>query len=107
MTEVSFIAIISRLCVAFHEDEDFYNKVDEVFGSGFFEPFAEHSHLNLVISAIARGFKNVDAVEEELCYFFYECNDNFDEYNNNMAACNNNWTVIKNFHEYYNYLREL
>ena len=107
MTEISFIAIFSRLCVALQQDNEFYNKIDELLGMGSYELFAEHSHLDLVISAIARGFNNVDAVEEELNIFLYECDSDLNKYNANIANCENNWTPIKNLHEFYNYLKEL
>lgn len=107
MTEASFISIISQLTIAFQQDREFYNKVDKLLGNGAFEPFSDHSHLNLVISAIAYGFNNVDAVRDDIEYLFYECNSILEEYNDKVSMCDDTRLSIKNYHEYYNFLKGL
>lgn len=107
MTEASFISIISQLTIAFQQDKEFYNKVDKLLGNGAFEPFSDHSHLNLVISAIAYGFNNIDAVRDDIEYLFYECSSNLEEYNDKVSMCDDTWLSIKNYHEYYNFLKGL
>ena len=107
MTEVSFISIISQLTIAFQQNREFYDKVDELLGNDASEPFSDHSYLNLVISAIAYGFNNVDAVHDDIEYLFYECNGSLEEYNDKVSMCDDTWLSIKNYHEYYNFLKGL
>ena len=107
MTEVSFVSIMSQLCIAFQQNKEFYDKVDELLGNGAFEPFSDHSYLNLVISAIAYSFNDVDAVRDDIEYLFYECDCSFEEYNDKVSMCDDTWFSIKNLHEYYNFLKGL
>jgi len=110
MTKENFIEIFNKLIEIQTKEDEFYDKVDEFFGGGTFEYFAEHTYFSFMLTILSKSFPNPKAVEEELDFFFYECETSFLEYYNSTVVdriVNDIEIPASNVEEFYEYLISL